>query len=175
MSKELIRLSCGGISVVVSAQLLRRAPPRLQQLLQQTPDMDGFIQIDRDHLYFAPLVHYLRTGHLTIDPGISTHGVVAEAACVGTHSWLLLLILDQVLGPETSHRLDDWRGRFEAAEAWRDLRELAGGASQSSGGTNRPDAAHVRRFARLYRKNVTLFACMEWMWWEQLGWLIVPQ
>ena len=80
MSKEIIRLSCGGELVVVTASLLRRAPPRMQQLLQQTPDMDGLIQIDRDHTYFAPLIHYLRTGHVALDRHVSTHGVVAEAA-----------------------------------------------------------------------------------------------
>jgi hypothetical protein len=82
MSKEIIRLSCGGDVVVVTASLLRRAPPRMQQLLQQTPDMDGLIQIDRDHTYFAPLIHYLRTGHVALDRNVSAHGVVAEAACV---------------------------------------------------------------------------------------------
>jgi hypothetical protein len=80
MSKEIIRLSCGGEVVVVTAPLLRRAPPRLQQLLQQTPDMNGLVPIDRDRIYFAPLIHYLRTGHVTIDPGVSPHGVAAEAA-----------------------------------------------------------------------------------------------
>jgi hypothetical protein len=80
MSKEIIRLSCGGELVVITAPLLRRAPPRLQQLLQQTPDMNGLVPIDRDRIYFAPLIHYLRTGHITIDPGVSPHGVAAEAA-----------------------------------------------------------------------------------------------
>ncbi len=80
MSKEVIRLSCGGEVFVITAPLLRRAPPRLQQLLQQTPDMNGLIQMDRDAAYFSPLIHYLRTGHITIDPGLSPHGVVAEAA-----------------------------------------------------------------------------------------------
>ncbi len=87
MSKESIRLSCGGELVVVTASVLRRAPPRLQLLLQQTPDMSGLIQIDRDRTYFAPLIHYLRTGHIAIDPGVSTHGVVAEAAYVANCRW----------------------------------------------------------------------------------------
>ena len=80
MSKEIIRLSVGGEVVVVTASLLRRAPPRLQLLLQQTPDMSGLIQMDRDYTYFAPLLHYLRTGHVAVDPGVSPHGVAAEAA-----------------------------------------------------------------------------------------------
>jgi hypothetical protein len=80
MSKEIIRLSVGGEVVVVTASLLRRAPPRLQLLLQQTPDMSGLIQMDRDYTYFAPLLHYLRTGHVAVDPGVSPHGVTAEAA-----------------------------------------------------------------------------------------------
>lgn len=80
MSKEIVRISCGGELIVVTAPLLRRAPPRLQQLLQQTPDMNGLVPIDRDRIYFAPLIHYLRTGHVTIDPGVSPHGVAAEAA-----------------------------------------------------------------------------------------------
>jgi hypothetical protein len=82
MSKEIIRLSCGGELVVVTVSLLRRAPPRLQLLLQQTPDMSGLVQMDRDCTYFAPLLHYLRTGHVTVDAGVSRHGVVAEASCV---------------------------------------------------------------------------------------------
>jgi hypothetical protein len=82
MSKESIRLSCGGSLIILSMAVLRRAPPRLQQLLQQTPDMNGLVHIDRDYTYFAPLIHYFRTGHVAIDPGISIHGVVAEAAYV---------------------------------------------------------------------------------------------
>jgi hypothetical protein len=135
MSKESIRLSCGGELMVVTVPLLRRAPPRLQQLLQQTPDMNGLIAIDRDHTYFAPLIHYLRTGHVAIDPAVSIHGVVAEAACVRTSSrhqkcnilrryWGFKRVIDVVTG-ETDLKLlnlgpcyEDWQNarRAQAGE-----------------------------------------------------------
>ena len=45
-----------------------------------TRDASGAYLVDRDPLYFGAVLHYLRTGSLVVDPGVSLEGIRDEAA-----------------------------------------------------------------------------------------------
>ncbi|MCL4129101.1 UNVERIFIED_CONTAM: hypothetical protein GTU68_024613 [Idotea baltica] len=49
-------------------------------------DASGAYLIDRSYVYFQPLLNYLRTGTLIIDPGINPEGVLEEAKFYGLES-----------------------------------------------------------------------------------------
>merc|ERR1711988_185744 len=89
-------LNVGGQKCLTSkSNLLMREPrSRLARMIDGSKhsmrlgssDQDGAIFIDRIPRYFEPILNYLRTGSLIIDPGLSPEGVLEEARYFGIHS-----------------------------------------------------------------------------------------
>ena len=52
-------------------------------LLPSVTDSDGAYLIDRSPKYFEPILNYLRTGSLIIDPNVNPEGVLEEAKYFG--------------------------------------------------------------------------------------------
>lgn len=52
-------------------------------LLPSVTDSEGAYLIDRSPKYFEPILNYLRTGSLIIDPNVNPEGVLEEAKYFG--------------------------------------------------------------------------------------------
>ena len=56
------------------------------ELVPGTKDANGAFMIDRFPKYFEPILNYLRTGELNIDPNVNKENVIAEAKYFGIQS-----------------------------------------------------------------------------------------
>ena len=56
------------------------------ELVPGTKDENGAFMIDRSPKYFEPILNYLRTGELNIDPNVNKENVIAEAKYFGIRS-----------------------------------------------------------------------------------------
>ena len=56
------------------------------ELVPGTKDENGAFMIDRSPKYFEPILNYLRTGELNIDPNVNKENVIAEAKYFGIQS-----------------------------------------------------------------------------------------
>jgi len=79
-----IKFNVGGqIFQTTKTTLLKEPESMLVRMfegeLPSDRDEQGAILIDRSPKYFEPLLNYLRTGKLMIDPGLNEEGVLAEA------------------------------------------------------------------------------------------------
>jgi len=102
---EWISLCVGGQLFHVSRTTVMNEPNVLSrmfdpdsQIQPSIQDSSGAYLLDRDPKYFSPLLNYLRTGKLIIDPGLSPLGVREEAEFFGVQSCIPLL--DQMLVPK---------------------------------------------------------------------------
>ena len=55
-------------------------------MMPSTRDQDGAFLIDRSPKYFEPILNYLRTGSLILDPNVNPEGVLEEARYYGVDS-----------------------------------------------------------------------------------------
>ena len=72
------------------------------QMMPAFKDETGAYLIDRSPRYFEPLLNYLRTGQLILDPNVSPEGVLEEARYFGIES--LLPQLEQIVAERSISR-----------------------------------------------------------------------
>lgn len=85
-SSRWVRLNVGGTYFLTTAQTLCREPKSfLYRLCQDDPELQsdkdelGAYLIDRDPVYFGPLLNYLRHGKLVLNKNLTEEGVLEEA------------------------------------------------------------------------------------------------
>jgi len=92
-TSSIVKLNIGGYKYQTSKQTLCSAPFRaspdeelpnyfcglLDGNLTPSYDAEGFIFIDRDGQYFAPILEFLRTGQVNIPSSMPRHAVFREA------------------------------------------------------------------------------------------------
>ena len=61
--------------------------------------------IDRSPKYFEPLLHYLRSGKIIIDPNINPEGVLEEAKYYGIHS--VIPHLEEIISSQEKAKSED--------------------------------------------------------------------
>ena len=93
---EWITLNVGGqIFMTSRSTLVLREPSCMlsrmfsgseEGMMPSIRDNTGAFLIDRSPKYFDPILNYLRTGNLIIDPSISPEGVLEEARYYGIDS-----------------------------------------------------------------------------------------
>ena len=64
-----------------------------QSMMPSCQDSTGAFLIDRSPKYFEPILNYLRTGNLIIDPNVNPEGVLEEAKYYGIDSLISKLEL----------------------------------------------------------------------------------
>ncbi|XP_062382029.1 BTB/POZ domain-containing protein KCTD5 isoform X1 [Sardina pilchardus] len=102
-----VRLNVGGTHFLTTRQTLCRDPKSfLYRLCQADPDLDsdkddsGAYLIDRDPVYFGPVLNYLRHGKLVLNRDLTEEGVLEEAEFYNITS-LIKLIKDKIRERDT--------------------------------------------------------------------------
>ncbi|XP_076826487.1 BTB/POZ domain-containing protein KCTD5 isoform X1 [Brachyhypopomus gauderio] len=101
-SPKWVRLNVGGTYFLTTKQTLCRDPKSfLYRLCQADPDLDsdkdesGAYLIDRDPVYFGPVLNYLRHGKLVLNKTLTEEGALEEAEFYNITS-LIKLIKDKI-------------------------------------------------------------------------------
>ena len=66
--------------------LARMFASQEHNMMPSSQDSTGAFLIDRSPKYFEPILNYLRTGNLIIDPNLNPEGVLEEAKYYGIDS-----------------------------------------------------------------------------------------
>ncbi|QQP49987.1 Uncharacterized protein FKW44_010827, partial [Caligus rogercresseyi] len=79
-AEEWISLNVGGVLMTTTRSSLTNNSPEsvLARMFAQGQQNNAYL-LDRTPAYFAPLLHYLRTGSLVLDCGVHPLGVLEEA------------------------------------------------------------------------------------------------
>ena len=111
-NSEFIRLNVGGKLFYTSKTTLTVSEPdsMLARMFSDrlTPcckDEEGNYLIDRSPQYFEPILNFLRTGKLIIDPGVNPLGVLEEARYYGMES--IIPHLDEMLEDKRKENVED--------------------------------------------------------------------
>lgn len=133
-------------------------------------DQEGSILIDRSPRYFEPILNFLRTGSLIIDPGLSPEGVLEEARYFGIDSIIPKLenmtkscILPRDERPLTRRDVVDVLIGTGTSSSSRDKCELRfQGVNLEGADLSRLDLRHVNfKYANLRGANMTA-ANLSW-------------
>jgi len=125
-----LTLNVGGVKFSTCRSTLQREPgcmlarmfARPQQMQPSVKDSSGAYLIDRSPKYFEPILNYLRTGALILDPNINPAGVLEEARYLGIES-----IIPKLEQTSRSHEIP----RDERPLSRRDVVDALIGASQT--------------------------------------------
>ncbi|RXN07437.1 BTB POZ domain-containing KCTD5-like isoform X2 [Labeo rohita] len=97
-SSKWVRLNVGGTYFLTTRQTLCRDPKSfLFRLCQAEPDLDsdkdesGAYLIDRDPMYFGPVLNYLRHGKLVLNKNLTEEGALEEAEFYNITSLIKLI------------------------------------------------------------------------------------
>ncbi|KAF4095600.1 BTB/POZ domain-containing protein KCTD5 [Onychostoma macrolepis] len=97
-SSKWVRLNVGGTYFLTTRQTLCRDPKSfLFRLCQTEPDLDsdkdesGAYLIDRDPMYFGPVLNYLRHGKLVLNKNLTEEGALEEAEFYNITSLIKLI------------------------------------------------------------------------------------
>ncbi|XP_026114295.1 BTB/POZ domain-containing protein KCTD5-like isoform X2 [Carassius auratus] len=97
-SSKWVRLNVGGTYFLTTRQTLCRDPKSfLFRLCQAEPDLDsdkdesGAYLIDRDPIYFGPVLNYLRHGKLVLNKNLTEEGALEEAEFYNITSLIKLI------------------------------------------------------------------------------------
>ena len=89
-----------------SCMLARMFASEENSMMPSTRDDEGAFLIDRSPKYFEPLLNYLRTGRLILDPNVNPEGVLEEARYFGMDA-----ILPELERLSASHVMTGREGR----------------------------------------------------------------
>ncbi|KAG9276206.1 BTB/POZ domain-containing protein KCTD5-like isoform X2 [Astyanax mexicanus] len=97
-SSKWVRLNVGGTYFLTTKQTLSREPKSfLYRLCQADPELDsdkdesGAYLIDRDSVYFGPVLNYLRHGKLVLNKNLTEEGALEEAEFYNITSLIKLI------------------------------------------------------------------------------------
>ncbi|KAF4087556.1 hypothetical protein AMELA_G00071980 [Ameiurus melas] len=101
-SSRWVRLNVGGTYFLTTTQTLCREPKSfLYRLCQEDPELHsdkdelGAYLIDRDPVYFGPVLNYLRHGKLVLDKNLTEEGALEEAEFYNIAS-LIKVVKDKI-------------------------------------------------------------------------------
>ncbi|XP_023336434.1 BTB/POZ domain-containing protein KCTD9 [Eurytemora carolleeae] len=118
-----ISLNVGGQKFATCRSTLNREPSCMLARMFANPkslkpgstDSSGAFLIDRSPKYFEPILNYLRTGNLIIDPNLNPEGILEEARYFGIES--LIPRLEQIVAQNSIPRDDRSLTRRDVIDA----------------------------------------------------------
>eukprot|EP00741_Cyanophora_paradoxa_P019383 tig00021127_g18711.t1 len=127
-SSEWIRLNVGGRTFLTTRSTLTVEEDSMLAVLfggdrwRSSRDETGAVMLDREPRYFAPLLNYLRTGRIILDPDINPEGVLEEARFFNVQS--AVHALEAMIKRQRAHGGDE--DEMLPPSEWRVVKRIEG-------------------------------------------------